>query len=353
MNRSHPVADYLHSFFYQYLAGAKGLSPNTLISYRDTLKLYLRFGAQQLKKPVDRLTLEDLNEKMILAFLNHVEHEKGNSINTRNARLAAIRTLFRFVGEEEPSLLGSCRKIRTIPVKRIERKTIDYLHTHEMQAIFDSVNTQSLRGVRDNAILLTLYNTGARVQEIVDLSIHDLRLHPPAHVQLLGKGRKQRACPLWPQTVDALNHYLEIRPPTVHPNDRVFLNAKGLPMTRFGIGYIITQYAHKASLQCPTLSKKTIGPHTFRHSTAMHLLQAGNDINMVKLWLGHADINTTHLYVEIDMAMKRQILNTTQPPLSDQEKKKCPKWKNPQILKWLDDLTRKSVDNNERPFASI
>ncbi len=353
MNNSHPVPDYMHSFFYQYLAGAKGVSSNTIISYRDTLKLFLRFGAQQLKKPVDRLTLEDLDEKVILAFLNHVEHEMGNSINTRNARLAGIRTFFRFIGEEEPSLLGSCRKVRTIPVKRIEHKTVDYLDVHEMQAIFDSMDTHSLLGIRDKAILLTLYNTGARVQEIVDLSINDLRLHPPGQVKLLGKGKKQRACPLWPQTVDALKHYLESRPPTVRHHERVFLNANGTPITRFGIGYIITKHAQKASLQCSTLDKKTIGPHTFRHSTAMHLLQAGNDINMVRLWLGHANINTTHIYVEIDMAMKQKILNTTQSPRFDKEKTKCPKWKNPEILKWLDELTQRSANNNSTLSVSM
>lgn len=344
MNNQHPVADYVRPFFYQYLAGMKGVSSNTIISYRDALKLFLRFGAQRLKKPVDRLNIEDLDDKMILAFLNHIENGIGNSTNTRNARLAGIRTFFGFVGGEEPPLLESCRKIRSIPAKRVEHKAIEYLDANEMQAIFDSVNIQSRTGIRDKALLLTLYNTGARVQEIVDLSIGDLRLNPPGQVKLLGKGRKQRGCPLWPETIDALKNYLENRHPKDPNSEHVFLNANGTPITRFGIGYIITKHAEKASMRCPSLNKKTVGPHTFRHSTAMHLIQAGNDINMVRLWLGHADINTTHIYVEIDMEMKQKILNTSRPPQCDKEKIKCLKWKDPDILKWLDELTKRSVN---------
>lgn len=261
---------------------------------------------------------------MILAFLNHVENSRGNSTNTRNARLAGIRTFFGFVGGQEPPLLESCRKIRSIPVKRVEHKTVEYLEAHEMQAIFDSVDIQSRTGIRDKALLFILYNTGARVQEIVGLSIGDLRLNPPGQVTLLGKGRKQRACPLWPETVNALKNYLENRHLKDTSNELVFLNAKGTPVTRFGIGYIITKHAEKASMRCPTLAKKTVGPHTFRHSTAMHLIQSGNDINMVKLWLGHADINTTHIYVEIDMEMKQKILNTMRPPQSEKKRLNVP-----------------------------
>lgn len=192
-----------------------------------------------------------------------------------------------------------------------------------------------------------MYNTGARVQEIVDLAVGDLRLDPPGQVKLIGKGRKQRACQLWPETIEALKNYLENRHSTAPNNQHLFLNANGTPITRFGIGYIITKYAKKASKRCPTLCKKTVGPHTFRHSTAMHLIQAGNDINMVRLWLGHADINTTHIYVEIDMEMKQKILNTSLPPQSSKGKRKSSKWKKPDILKWLDELTKRS--EKEKP----
>lgn len=232
MKSSHPVADYMHPFFYQYLTGVKGLSYNTIISYRDAIKLFLRFGAKRLKKPVDRLNIEDLDHKMVLAFLNHIENGIGNSTNTRNARLAGIRTFFGFVGAEEPPLLELCRKIRCIPVKRVEHKTVEYLDTHEMQAIFDSVDIQLRTGTRDKALLFILYNTGARVQEIVNLSINDLRLIPPGQVKLLGKGRKQRACPLWPETIDALKDYLQNRHPQNSNIENVFLNANGTSITR-------------------------------------------------------------------------------------------------------------------------
>ena len=344
MKSSHPVADYMHPFFYQYLAGVKGLSYNTIISYRDAIKLFLRFGAKRLKKPVDRLNIEDLDQKMVIAFLNHVENGIGNSTNTRNARLAGIRTFFGFVGAEEPPLLELCRKIRCIPVKRVEHKTVGYLDAYEMQAIFDSIDIETRTGTRDKALLLILYNTGARVQEIVDLSINDLRLIPPGQVKLLGKGRKQRACPLWPETIDALKDYLQNRHPQNRNIENVFLNANGTSITRFGIAYIITKHVEKATVRCPTLTQKSVGPHTFRHSTAMHLIQAGNDINMVKLWLGHADINTTHIYVEIDMEMKQKILSTTRPPESHNKRTKSQKWKKPEILKWLDDLTKRSIN---------
>ncbi len=342
MNSLHPVASYMRPFFYQYLAGAKGLSTNTIISYRDTLKLFLRFGAQQRKKAVNRLNIEDLDEGMVLVFLDHLQNNVGNSITTRNARLAGIRTFFGFVGAEEPSLLQLCQRIRSIPVKRDQHKTIEYLDAQEMQAILDSIDIQSRTGPRDKALLLTMYNTGARVQEIVDLSIGDLRVEPPGQLKLIGKGRRQRACPLWPETMDAIKNYLQNRHPKASNNEPLFLNVNGTPITRFGIGYIITKYAKRASKQCHTLHKKTVGPHTFRHSTAMHLIQAGNDINMVRLWLGHADINTTHIYVEIDMDMKQKILNTTRPPQSDKVKAKYSKWKDPDILKWLDELTKRS-----------
>jgi site-specific recombinase XerD len=170
-----------------------------------------------------------------------------------------------------------------------------------------------------------------------------LRLDPPGQIRLLGKGRKQRACPLWPETVFALKKYLKDRYPKDFDNEHVFLNANGTPITRFGIGYVITKYAEKASVRCSTLNEKPVGPHTFRHSTAMHLIQAGNDINMVRLWLGHADINTTHGYVEINMEMKRQILNTCQPPPSD-KKTKCPKWKKTDIIRWLNGLINRPTD---------
>jgi len=339
MKKTHPVANYMNAFFNQYLAVQKGLSFNTIFSYRDAIKLLLCFAADHLKKTVDKLDIEDLDHSLILAFLNYIENERLCSATTRNARLAAIRTLFNFIGREQPSLLEQSHKIRTISQKRIEHKIIDYLDEDEIQAMLNSVDPNSRTGIRDKALLLMLYNTGARVQEIVDLKIADLRLDSSGQVKLLGKGKKQRACPLWPETVEAINDYLEYRNPKDRNEDHLFLNANGKPITRFGIRYIIKQYAKSAGEKCPSINDKAVAPHTFRHSTAMHLIRSGNDINMVSYWLGHADNNTTHIYVEIDMDMKRKMLQICPAPKTSKVSK-TPKWQEPDILKWLDNLSR-------------
>ncbi|GJM17696.1 MAG: integrase [Thermodesulfobacteriota bacterium] len=344
MNDFHPIANYMHSFFYQYLSGAKGLSSNTILSYRDSLKLFLCFSADQRNKTVDQLTIEDLDEKTVLAFLDNIEKERGNSPNTRNGRLAAIRSFFSFIGREEPSVLAQCHKIRTIPIKKIEHKHIECLDTNETQAIFDSIDLQSRTGIRDNALLLVLYNTGARVQEIVNLTINDLRLDLPGQVKILGKGKKQRICPLWPETIDALKSYFKKRG-IKNPNERVFLNANGKPITRFGIRHTIKHYTQKALHRCHSLKHKSVGPHTWRHTTAMDLLRAGNDINMVKIWLGHADINTTHAYIEIDMEMKRKILNSNSAPVSNNTQNNSKEWHKPDVIEWLENLSKEYSTN--------
>jgi site-specific recombinase XerD len=289
---------------------------------------------------VDKLNIEDLDYKLMLAFLDYIEAERLCSARTRNARLAAIGTFFNFIGREEPSLLEQSRKIRTIPQKHTEHKTIDYLDEDEIQAMLNSVDPNSRTGIRDKALLLMLYNTGARVQEIVDLKIADLRLDSSGQVKLLGKGKKQRACPLWPEVVDAINDYLEHRNPKDPNEDHLFLNANGNPITRFGILYIIKQYAKSAGEKCSSINNKVVAPHTLRHSTAMHLIRSGCDINMVSNWLGHADINTTHIYAEIDMDIKRKMLQISPAPKTS-KKSKTPKWQKPDILKWLEDLSRR------------
>lgn len=340
MKKTHPIANYMNAFFNQYLAMHKGLSSNTILAYRDTIKLLLCFASDHLKRTVDKLGIEDLNDKLILTFLDYIENFRGRSVRTRNSRLAAIRTFFNFIGREEPTLLLHSQKIRSIPQKRTKHKTIDYLDEHEMQAVLDSIESDSRTGIRDKALLLMLYNTGARVQEIVDLAIDDLRLDSAGQVKLLGKGKKQRACPLWPETVDAINDYVEHRNLKTPDNHHLFLNAKGKPITRFGIRHIIKKYAQTAARQCASINTKTVGPHTLRHSTAMHLIRAGNDINMVSYWLGHTDINTTHIYVEIDMDMKRKMLENCPSPTT--KKFKIHKWQKPEIIKWLDNLSKGS-----------
>lgn len=331
----HILANFMKRFFSHYLPVQKGLATNTILAYRDAIKLLLCYAADALRKSVDELNVEELDESLVLAFLDHLEKTRGSTPRTRNARLAAIRAFFAFVAREEPALALQCQKIRTIPLKRTEHKIVGYLEEKEMQALFDTVNINSRTGIRDKALLLLLYNTGARVSEIVGIRIQDLQLQGSAQVTLLGKGKKYRSCPLWPETAQALQAYLKYRSPHDPAAEQLFLNANGVPVTRFGVRYIIREYAASARSKCPSITTKTVTPHTIRHTTAMHLLRAGNDVNMVSYWLGHADINTTHVYVEIDMEMKRRMLQKTAAPRVN----KALPWQKPGVLQWLAKLT--------------
>jgi len=289
-------ANFIKRFFSHYLPVQKGLSANTIMAYRDAIKLLLCYASDTLNKSVEQLCVEDMDGSLVLDFLDHVEHTRGCSARTRNARLAAIRALFGFIAREEPSLLLHCQSIRTIPLKRTEHKTVDYLEENEMQELLNAVDLNSRTGVRDKVLLLLHYNTGARVSEIVQLNLVDLRLDGTPQVKLLGKGNKYRSCPLWPETVEALQDYLKYRTPKDPAAQQLLLNANGSPITRFGVRHIIGKYAVAAKSQCPSIATKAVNPHTIRHTTAMHLLRAGNDVNMVSYWLGHADTNTTHIY---------------------------------------------------------
>ncbi len=330
------LANFIKRFFSHYLPVQKGLAINTVVAYRDAIKLLLGYASDTLKKKVEELEVEDIDASLVLDFLEHVETTRGCSPRTRNARLAAIRALFGFIARQEPSLVLHSQTIHTIPLKRTEHKTVDYLEEKEMQALLNAVDLTSRTGLRNKALLLLLYNTGARVSEIVGLKIPDLCLDGTAQVQLLGKGKKYRSCPLWPETAEALHDYLQRRTPKDPAAPQLFLNANGSPVTRFGVRFIIGQYATAAKNQCPSLAIKAVNPHTIRHTTAMHLLRAGNDVHMVSYWLGHANINTTHIYVEIDMEMKRRMLQKAEAPAV---KKPLP-WQKPNILQWLNALTK-------------
>ncbi|MEK7732204.1 MAG: site-specific integrase [Planctomycetota bacterium] len=340
MNANHLIAPLIQAFFQHFLVAQKGLSPNTIVAYRDGIKLFLNFAAGRLQKPVDKLTVEDFHDKLVVGFLDDLETSRGNSTRTRNARLAALHALFRYIAGQQPEAMARCQQICAVPVKRTSHKTIEYLEDDEIRAVLGSVDQSSRNALRDYALLLFLYNTGARAQEVVDLRIDKLRFEMPYQVKLLGKGRKERACPLWPETIQALQNYLEHREPSATEYPSVFLNANGKPITRFGIRYIVRQYAAKAGEACASIKAKKVSPHTVRHTTAMHLLQSGNDISVIKDWLGHADLNTTHAYVEIDMKMKRKALETCQPPKAKTPPKSLGKWLKPGILEWLEDLSK-------------
>ena len=343
-NNTHSIARFVQRFFHDYLAAQRGLSKNTIMSYRDCLKLFFLFVSEQTGKHVDKLRVEDFDEKLTVHFLNDLEKTRSNSTQTRNNRLAALRTFFRYVAGQEPTVMARCHRICEIPLKRTKHKKMDYLEDKETSALLKSVDQTSRNGLRDYALLMFFYNTGARVQEVADVQIDDLRLQTPFQVKLTGKGNKERICLLWPETVDALENYIQNRGTDASKEPTLFLNANGYPLTRFGIRYIVLQYGDKAAKKCPSLKSKKVNPHIIRHTTAMHLLQSGCDISVVKDWLGHADLNTTHAYVEIDMKMKRKALQSCEPPKV--KTAKCrPKWQEPAILHWLDELTKPSKNN--------
>jgi site-specific recombinase XerD len=326
---SHPLPQIIKRFFSHYLPSERGLSPNTILSYRDTLKQLLCSVADDLGKSVDGLVLEDINETRVLNFLDHVEQERGCCPETRNSRLTAIRRLFFFISRQEPDLLVQCHIIRSISLKRTGHRPFDYLEEKQMQSVFGTIDLTSRTGIRDRAMLLLLYNTGARVSEIVALKLSDLRLDDSPQVTLMGKGRKERSCPLWPETVAVLMAYLNQRKPKDPTAQQLFLNANNVPITRFGIRYITRKYG--SLVKQLRENNKALNPHCVRHTTAMHLLRAGNDINMVSYWLGHAHLNTTHAYVEIDMEKKREMLAKADAP----SVKKAPPWRKPDLLDWL------------------
>jgi integrase/recombinase XerD len=333
---THAIAPLLKRFFSHYLSVQKGLSANTMRAYRDAIKLLLCYAADTCSQSVDALAVEMISEKIILSFLDHVETKRRCTKRTRNARLAAIRSLFAFIAREEPELVLQCQQIRAIPLKRTEHKTIEYLEEKEMQAVFDAADINARTGVRDRALLLLMYNTGARVSEVANLQLDDLRLDDAPQLTLHGKGNKDRSCPLWPETAAALRAYINEHRPKAVAIRHVFLNANGGPITRFGIRHVTRKYGMQAQKKCPSMEAKPLNPHRIRHTTAVHLLRAGNDINMVSYWLGHADLNTTHVYVEIDMEFKRKMLEKTTAP------KICRKapWHNPHILQWLKELAK-------------
>lgn len=325
---------HLREFLGEYLPRQRNASPGTIRAYRDALKLMLGSLAESRRRSVADLRIADVDRTAILAFLASLETARGNGVTTRNHRLAAIRSFIRFVSSNAPESVEQCAQILAIPLKRGSSRNVDYLTIDEINTVLVQIPAASARGRRDDALLRFLYNTGARVQEAVDVRANDLRLESPAHVLLRGKGRKERLCPLWTDTVDRLKRLLGERhldPSTPSP---VFTNRDGRSLTRFGVGYILAKYVNAAAATCPGLARKNVHPHTLRHTTAMHLLQAGVDLNTIRCWLGHASVTTTNRYVEIDLDMKRRAINGVSPPAGRRRRNAV----EADLLSWLESL---------------
>jgi len=330
------LSSWVRRFLLEYLVSERNLARNTQRSYRDTLCLLLPFAARQAKKKPDRLTVTDLSAEIIRGFLQHLEDSRRCGPATRNQRLAGIHSLAQFIGLHSPEHLEWCGQIRLIPSKRAPRSLITYLEKPEIDALLDAPDKSSEQGRRDHAILLYLYNTGARADEAaqtkigdVDIAHSEARNHPL--VLIRGKGNKLRRCPLWPQTTKELVPLISGRKLEEH----VFLNRCARPITRFGIHTLVERYVQKASVQMPSLAGKRISPHTIRHTTATHLLRAGVDINTIRAWLGHVSLNTTNIYAEVDMEMKARALALCE--VKDSISKR--RWKDdPDVMKFLKTL---------------
>jgi len=302
--RPDALLDLVQRFFQAYLRGVRGASEHTIRAYRDALTLFFRFLARHRHRGVAALTLDDIRAEAVLAFLAQLESERGNTTVTRNCRLAALRSFVQHLLREDVTRAGQYGRILAITAKRATRRAGTYLEPAEARALLAAVDCHAPQGARDRALLLFLYNTGARVSEALAVRPRALRLDRPRQVRLIGKGSKERCCPLWPETAAALRPLL--RPDAI--DDPVFRNAQGAPLTRDGVAYLLTKYARRAAKTLPTLSARRVTPHVLRRSCAVALLQAGVDVSVIRDYLGHASIATTSRYLTVNLQMKRAAL---------------------------------------------
>jgi integrase/recombinase XerD len=335
MSPSQPLGPILHSFFADHLITVKGLRPASVRSYRDTIRLLLVFAATDKRCKITRLTLADLSFERIIAFLRHLEADRGNHARTRNQRLAVLHSLFEYIASRSPEMLAVCQQVAAIPSKRAAPPETRFLERDEVEQLLRGLPRQGRLALRDRALLLFLYNTGARVQEAADLRVEHLDLGEHPRVRLHGKGDKWRTCPLWQQTARTLEQLLEPLEPPPTPETAVF-SARGRPLTRFGIYKIVRR--HAASLDDPRTGRK-VSPHTLRHTAAVHLLEAGVEVNVIRGWLGHADLTTTNRYAEITTNAKQQALLMTEPPDTSAAPRTTPIWRSDEtLLNWLASL---------------
>jgi site-specific recombinase XerD len=325
-------------FFQEYLPQQRGVSAHTICGYRDALVLLLRFAANDARRGIEHLQIADLNADRIKRFLNFLESDRHNGIGTRNARLAAIHVLARFLATEQPECLGGLQQVLAIEFKRGARVApIEYLESAELDAVLRSIDRSRPDGRRDYALFALMFNTGARVQEILNLRRCDLRLDLPCQVRLQGKGNKVRLCPIWPATARVLrDHIDEQRATTENPAEALlFTNARGRPLTRFGVRYLLRKYIVAGSRSVDTLRNKRIHPHSIRHSTAVCLLKSGVDFATISQWLGHASLNTTMRYARADLDLKRQALQQVFPQVLSPPRGGRLRVKGDELINWL------------------
>lgn len=331
MNNTMLVGPWVRRFLLEHLVAERNLAVNTQKSYRDMLLQLLPYVAAKTKHSIDRLTISDLSPQIIRSFLAHIEQQRGCAISTRNHRLCAIHALARFIGEYNPECIDWYSQIRLIPHKKCSQPAITYLDKQEMDALLAAHDEHTKQGLLEEALLLFLYNSGARASEAATLKIENIDWYAKC-VNLTGKGSKQRRCPLWSSTLEKLTALVGNR----EKDGSVFLNRCHRPMTRSGIHALVKRCAARASKQTPSLLGKTVSPHVIRHTTACHLLKAGVDINTIRGWLGHVSLTTTNIYAEIDLDTKAEALAAC--AVSVQEKT-TKRWRErPDLMQFLNAL---------------
>jgi site-specific recombinase XerD len=334
MNPHPPIGSLLHAFFENHLRCQKGLQPATLHSYRDTLRLFLQFIAYDKRCKLTRLLLRDLTADRMLKFLQYLENERGNAVSTRNQRLAALRSFFEYLANQNPDMLLEAQRVAAIPTKRTHPPRTRFLEREQIESLFKNLPSTGRWALRDRTLLLFLYNTGARVQEVAQLRAGHIDFGAKPRVHLHGKGDKWRVCPLWIQTASLLSELLA--DDLANPDAAVFVSTAGQALTRFGIYKIVRRHTRRVN----DLKHGAVSPHTFRHTTACHLLEAGVEINVIRAWLGHVSLETTNRYAEINLRMKAKALELCEAPASTSAAfPRRPIWRDDRsLLEWLQSL---------------
>jgi site-specific recombinase XerD len=309
--KTHTLSVHLQRFFAERLGAQMHASPNTIISYRDTFRLLLRYAAAQRKTTPTALQITDIDADLVSHFLTDLEIKRGNVARSRNTRLAAIRSFFKYVSINEPQLLHHCQRVLAMPSKRYVKRAIDYLSREEIEALIAAPDVSTWHGRRDRAMLVLTLQTGLRVTELTTLTCGDIALGTGAHVRCLGKGRKERATPIRKDSIKLIRTWLIER--RGQPTDPLFISNRGEPLSRDAIERLVHRHVETASKKCSTLRTKRVSPHVLRHSAAMQLLHGGVDRTVIALWLGHESVETTQMYIHADMKIKERAIAKTLP----------------------------------------
>lgn len=323
----------LYSFFEDYLKVQKGMRPASVKGYRDAIRLFLQFVAKERGCRISKLSFSDLTHERVIKFLRYLEENRGNHVRSRNHRLTVLRVFFDYMATRIPEMLSEAGRVTAIPTKRTKPPETHFLSRDEIHAIFSNLSATGRFSLRDHALLLLLYNTGARVQEVADICVSNLQLSAQPCIHLHGKGDKWRICPLWTETANLLKQLLKEN--HLSADGPVFAS-HGKALTRFGIYKIVRRHTKQLTIGS---TSRQVSPHIFRHTTAVHLLEAGAEINVIRGWLGHVSLDTTNRYAEITLRMKEEALRTCEPPISSEGFPRRPVWRDDEnLLKWLDSL---------------